>query len=822
MPLEPADEIVRFGPYEANFAAGELRKHGARLKIQPKPLSVLQLLAINQGKIVTREELRKALWQDDTFVDFDKNLATAVNKLRSVLSDSAETPRYIETIPRRGYRFLVPVENRNGSANPLELAVGERISGNGASANVIVESRAPAISPVEAPVLVPLSWWRALLVARKGRMWLAVAAVAALMLFALAGAFSISRNQTKLKEKDTIVLADFENSTGNPIFDDTLRTALGVSLRQSPFLNVLPDNQVASTLKLMTYPANTRLTPEITRNVCRRAGSKAYIAEAVGSLGTEYVLELKAVKCANGDALAREQVTATSKDKVLDALGMAATKLRGELGESLSTVQSFDVPLEQATTSSLEALKAYTLAQKTAHENGAAQSLPHCHRAIELDPNFAMAYEAAGVHYFNLAEPARAGEYLSKAFQLREHASQRERLKIMASYYSSVTGQLDKAEQSYREMIASYPRDIAAYNNLGIVLAEQGQYQKASEVTSKGIRLDPDEITLRENLTGYILALQRFDDARQIIREDQARKPDNYIFPAALYALAFFSSESNAMAEQERWFAGKPEYETFGLALASDTEAFAGRLTKAQELTNRALDSAIRSDRKETGAIWEAISSQREAAYGHAAEGARLGTKALKLAPESEAVELETALAFALAGDARRAELLAQDVGKRYPLDTQTQSLWLPAIQAQLDLIQKKPIAALKTLQSAAPPLEFGVVAFAANASGSCLYPTYLRGQAYLAAGQGRAAATEFQKILDHQGIVWNCWTAALARLGKARANALESTAARGVDCDTARVRALTAYKEFLALWKDADPDVPILKQAKVEYTRLQ
>ena len=656
-----------------------------------------------------------------------------------------------------------------------------------------------------------------------GKLWkVLVPAAVVLVAVAIAGAFYFRSRQTRLTEKDTVVLTDFANSTGDPVFDDALKTALSVALNQSPFLNVLSENKVAATLKLMTRQADTKLTSDVARELCLRAGSKAYLAEAIGSLGSEYVLQIRAVNCQNGATLAEEQVTATSKDKVVSALGQAAVKLRSQLGESLATVQRFDVPLEQATTFSLEALKSYSLAQKTARENGAAQSLPHAQRAIERDPNFAMAYEAAGIHYFNLAEPARAGEYLAKAFQLRNHASERERLKITAAYYSSVSGELDNAAQTYQEQIAEYPRDIAAYNNLGIVFAEQGQYEKAAEVTKQGIRIEPAQVTLDENLTGYLLALQRFDETRQIIHEEQARKPDNYIFPAALYALAFLSSDSNAMAEQEKWFAGRPEYENFGLALASDTEAFSGHLSKARELTKRAVDSAIRADRKETGAIWQATAAQREAAFGIAAEARRSAAQALKLNPASQGVEIEAALAFASAGDETRAESLVQDLRKRFPLDTQMQSLWLPATRAQFELNHKDPASALKNLELAAAPLEFGTVTFAANASGSCLYTTYLRGQAYLAAGPGNAAAAEFQKILDHSGIVWNCWTGALAHLGVARANALQSRTSQGADADAARVRALAAYKDFLTLWKDADPDIPILKEAKAEYAKLQ
>ena len=659
--------------------------------------------------------------------------------------------------------------------------------------------------------------------ARVAKLWKIVVPVLTVALLVAGGLYyRLHQRSTRLTENDTIVLADFANSTGDAVFDDTLKTALSVSLRQSPFLNVLSDSQVSKTLQQMTRQPSTKLTLEVARELCQRAGSKAYLAGSIGSLGSEYVLGLKAVNCQNGDTLAQEQVTAASKEKVLDALGGTASKLRGELGESLATLQKFDVPLEQATTSSLEALKEYSLGQKAAQEKGAAQSLPHDQRAIELDPNFAMAYGAVGIHYENLGEPARASEYLTKAFQLREHASERERLSITAHYYSAVTGELDKSAQTYQQRIESYPRDIAAYNNLGIIFAEQGLYEKAVEVTKQGIRIEPNQITLDENLTDYLLALQRFDEPRQLIHEMQPRKPDNYIFPAALYALAFLGSDSTAMAAQEQWFAGKPEYENFGLALASDSEAYAGHLGKARELTKRAVNSAIRADSKESGAIWQAIAAQRDAAFGISAEARRAGAEALKLAPASQGAEAEAALAFALAGDAAQAETLARDLAKRFPLDTQMQSLWLPAIQAQLVLNHKDVALALKALQVASQPMEFGLVAFAANASGSCLYPTFIRGQAYLAAGQGTAAAAEFQKILDHGGIVWNCWTGALAHLGVARANALQSRTSQGADADAARVRALAAYKNFLTLWKDADPDIPVLKQAKAEYAKLQ
>jgi tetratricopeptide (TPR) repeat protein len=430
-----------------------------------------------------------------------------------------------------------------------------------------------------------------------------------------------------------------------------------------------------------------------------------------------------------------------------------------------------------------------------------------------------MGYWIVGEDYVGLGELGRGSEYLTKAFQLREHASEREKLEITAYYYRSVTGEVDKAAQIYQEEIESYPRESGAYGGLGNEFAEQGQYEKAAEITRQAVRLAPDDVGWYENLAIYSVAMQRFDEARQIIHEAHAQKMDDSTLHSVLYALAFFGADSGAMAEQQQWFAGKPAYENYGLALASDAEAYGGHLDKARELTKRAVDSAIRADNKENGALLQAIAAQREVSYGNPVEARQSAAEALKLAPASPGIEAEVALAFAMAGDIGRAESLAQDLGKRFPLDTQMQSLWLPAIQAQLALDKKNTAVALNALQ-AASTIELGNILFVPNVS--CLYHVYVRGEAYLVAGQGNAAAAEFQKILDHSGIVWNCWTGALAHLGVARANALQSRTSQGADAGAARVRALAAYKDFFALWKDADPDIPILKQAKAQYAKLQ
>jgi DNA-binding winged helix-turn-helix (wHTH) protein/Tfp pilus assembly protein PilF len=779
MERQSVGRIVRFGSFEVDLQEGKLTKAGIRIRLQAQPLQILALLLERPGQLVTREEIRQKLWSHDTFVEFDDALNTAVRKLRTALNDSADNPRFLETIPRRGYRFVAPVAR---TPEPETLV-----------------PNTPRVRPH--PYLYPLLF---------AALILAGVAVAAFRHF--------HHPVFAITPRDTIVLADFANTTGDPVFDDTLQTALNVSLRQSPFLNLLSGSEVAKTLQQMTRPASTKLTPDVARELCQRSGSKAYLAGSIGSLGSEYVLGLKAANCQNGDTLAQELVTAASKEKVLDALGAAASRLRGELGESLATVQKFDVPLVQATTSSLEALQALSLGRKASDEKGPAAALPFDQHAIALDPNFAMAYRAVGIDYTNLSEMGRAGEYFTKAFQLREHASEREKLTINAEYYSYATAELDKGAQTFQEEIEIYPRDEAAYVNLGLVYAAEGQYEKAAEITRQGARLAPDAVSDYENLANYSLALQRFDETRQVIHEAQARKVDDFILHNALYALAFLAADSAAMAEQQQWFASKPEFENVGIALASDTDAHGGHVAKARELIKRAVHSAVRADNKENGAVYLAITAQREAAFGNTEQARQMAADALKLAPASQGAESEAALAFALAGDTTRAESLAQHLKKRFPLDTQMQALWLPAIQAQLALDKREPAVALDILQ-AGSPIEFGQIPFVNNIS--CLYSVYVRGEAFLAAGQGNAAATEFQKILDHSGIVWNCWTGALAHLGVARANALQSrTSPAGGEA--ARLRALAAYKDFLTLWKDADDDVPILKQAKAEYAKLQ
>ncbi len=811
MSMKP-EGIYQFGKLRVDALARTLRREEEIVTLNRRAFDVLLYFVQNPGRVLTRDELLKNVWPD-TYVD-ENSLAQSISTLRRALEEKPGDNNYVVTLPGRGYQFVSQVKVI--APTNLAVAVDAAPAGHSSSGMIFQQEtiRTSVITEEEVssrPAALPAS--RA---TRISTFWRIAAPIVTIAMLVAVGLNYRARQRARLTEKDTIVLGDFANSTGDAIFDDTLKTALNISLRQSPFLNVLPDSQVTKTLQQMTRPAGTKLMPEVAREVCQRADSKAYIAGAIGSLGSEYVLQLKAVNCRSGDKLAEEQMTAASKEKVLDTLGEAASKLRGELGESLASVQKFEMPLFQATTASLEALKAYTVGAAHDRQSPTA-ALPDFQRSVELDPNFARGYLAIADQYTNLGKPGRANEYLTKAFQLRQHSSEPERLRIAATYYMQVTGELNNAAQTYQEQMEEYPHDVVG-GSLGNIYAELGEYEKAVEVTRQSQLLRPDYHGWYPNLANYAIALQRFDEARQIIDQAQARKLDDFQLRNARYALAFFGSDSAGMAEQQQWFAGKAEYENFGLALASDTEAYVGHVAKARELIERAVDSAIRTDNKEVGAIYLAIAAQREAVFGSPAEARQGATEALKLAPESPGAAAEAALAFALAGDTGHAELLAQDLEKRFPLDTQMQSLWLPAIRGQLALDQSHPAPALKSLQ-AASAIELGTIPFVNNIS--CLYPTYVRGEAYLAAGQGTTAATEFQKILDHSGIVWNCWTGALAHLGVARANALQSRTAQGAVADAARVRALAAYKDFLTLWKDADPEVPILKQAKTEYAKL-
>src|ERR1700685_810400 len=642
----------------------------------------------------------------------------------------------------------------------------------------------------------------------RAKAW-ALAAVVLVVVLVGGGLYWRSRQAPKLTLKDTIVVGDFANSTGDPVFDDALKQALSVSLSQSPFLNVLSDDKVAATLRLMTRPANTPLTPDVARELCQRANSKAYIAGSIANIGNQFIIGLKAVNCLTGDTLAQEQATATGKEKVLDVLGDAASKLRSELGESVASVQKFDAPLPQETTPSLEALKSFSLARKAENEKGSAAALPFFQHAIELDPNFASAIEGVGIMYNNLGEPARANQYLDRAFGLRDHASEHEKFHITSMYYMSDTGELDRAVETFREWEDNFPRDEVAYTNLASLYATEGRYEQAVEQGRESIQLNPENVIGYENLMGSLLNVNRFDEARQTYQAAMQHKLDDDSPHLYLYAIGFIQNDEKTMAQQSAWFEGRPDLEHEILGLESDPAAYAGHLSAARQSTARAIQSAVRADNKEAAAAWQLNGAWREALVGNLNEARQDAIAGLALAPESRDNEALAALILARTGEKARAEALISDLAKRFPPHVVVQSYWSPIVDAQLALAAKDPKAAIERLQTVTAPFDLSVPG---NEYSSCLYSIYLRGEADLAMGQGNAAATEFQKILDHRGVDWNCVTCALAYLELGRAYNMSG--------DTAKAK--TDYQDFLALWKNAHPDIAVLNEAKAEYAKLQ
>ena len=600
-----------------------------------------------------------------------------------------------------------------------------------------------------------------------------------------------------LSEKDTIVLADLDNKTGDALFDDTLKTALTVSLRQSPFLNVVSDNKVAATLKLMTRPPDTKLTPELAREVCQRAGSKAYIAGSIGSLGSEYVLGLRAVNCQNGDTLAQEQMTATAKEKVLDALGEAASKLRGQLGESLPLVQKFDTPLEQATTPSLDALKAYGTGRTMWSQRGELDAIPFFQHAIELDPKFAMAYAALGSCYGNIGKAEVGDDYSRKAFELRDHTSEREKFALSADYYGVVIGELEKAAETAELWAQTYPNDRGPHAFLSATYMWLGQFEKALPQTVIALEKEPRNLVGLENLVGIYMALNRFDEAEVTAQKLQFFAPE--VPHSCIYRLGFLRGDSNAMRHQLALAeAAKEDPQMLGSA-ADDTAAYGGRIERQTAIQMKTSDTEPAALAQLKRALWEAEFGLREAAPRDARE-------ALARAP-TRYVQILTALALARAGDTLAAERLTKQLEKTYPSDSDLCLYWVSSIHASQELNRKNPANAIKALQDAAGvELSTDTLFF-----GATMHPAYLRGLAYLALRQGTTAAAEFQKIIEHRGLVGNCPLGALAHLGLGRAYAMQGD----------NTRAKAAYQDFLTLWKDADPDIPILKQAKAEYARL-
>jgi serine/threonine protein kinase/tetratricopeptide (TPR) repeat protein len=611
---------------------------------------------------------------------------------------------------------------------------------------------------------------------------------------------------TSLTEKDTVVLADFSNSTGDPVFDGTLKQALAVDLEQSPFLNILSDRKVGETLKLMGRPPTEHVTADVAKELCLRTGSKAVLSGSISNLGSQYIVGLDAVACNTGDNLAKERAEAPSKEGVLKALDSAATAIRARLGESLASVQKFDVPVE-ATTPSLEALKAYSMGITTGRTKGYAEAVPFMKRAIELDPNFAMAYVGIAVEYSSLGRADLAADNAKRAYELRDRVSDREKYRISAFYFQYDTGEVEKATEAYELWAKSYPRDMVPHANLGALYAALGQYDKAIAETGASLRLEPT-IVGYGNLAELYISVNRLQDARQTLREAQQKNFDGFQIRSDQYSLAFLSGDTAEMERQVEWAAGRPGEEDQMLNIHADTEAYYGRLEKAHDLSRRAVDSAVRADAKETGALWLAYEALREAELGNAAAARQAVVRALALAPGRD-VKILAALALARTGETAQSRAILEALQKSDPTNTYLKVYWFPVIEASIAMAQQAPDRAIVALE---PSLPYELGGAPPSNFSSPIYPAYLRGLAYLAQKNGAAAAAEFQTFPDHSGVVINFLLGSLAHLQLARAYALSGDA----------VKAKAVYQDFLTLWKDADPDIPILKEAKAEYAKLQ
>jgi eukaryotic-like serine/threonine-protein kinase len=1106
---------LRFADFEVSPRSGELRRSGTKVKLQEQPFQILVLLLERRGEIVSREDIRQKLWTADTFVDFDNGLNIAIKKLRIALGDDADAPSYIETLPRRGYRFIAPVTSSHEPAAEARGLVGKKVShyrvleviggggmglvykaedlklgrrvalkflpeelatdfialqrfdreartasslnhphictiyeveeyegqpfivmellegetlrdrlaasagalgleemldialqvtdGLGAAhergiihrdikpANIFITNKGackildfglaklvevptveePGFSPADGepdlkgrgfsravaapsfevsdlqprpglkaetndkndafngtPEGVPLQSWSSanstltrtgsamgtaaymspeqvrgekldartdifsfglvlyeMATSRRAfsgdtaanlhnailteapvpvhelnsalphkleevidkslqkdrerryrsaaemradlntvaldiepavalrtpvRRWKLLAAITLLIATAVGGAwYWRSRDTVRLTDQNTIVLAEFANSTGDPVFDGTLRQAMAIQLEQSPFFSVLSDSRVGETLKLMTRPANQRLTGDVAREVCLRNNAKALLSGSIAPVGEHYLLAVKAVNCQTGDSLASAEAEAESRNQVLKALAEIGNQLRRTLGESLASVEKFNQPLEEATTSSLEALQSFTEGRRIGAERGDAAAIPFTKRAVELDPSFAHAYASLGVSYCNLGQVSLGIQNIKKAYTLRDRVNQRERFYIDAQYYALVIGDLRKASQTYTLWIEAYPKDTGIpHNDLSVYLRVLGQWEKAAVEAQQAVHLMHNEYAY-SNLAQSYMALNRLDQARAALDEARDHNVDSEILSFARYYLAFLQGDAGLMQQQLAWANGKAEVEDQLLSAQADTEMYRGHLVKGRELSLQAVNSASHAHFSEHSAKWRLEQAMAEVEVGYAAEARRAAAQALALSSGPSA-RIMAAIALARAGDAVRAGKLADNLDHEFPFDTMLQNYSLPTIRAAIELDKNDPRTAIETLRVAVPydlaDADFGG-AFCPN-----LHPVYVRGLAYLKTGQGQQAAAEFQKILDHPGIGLNFVTAALAHLQLARAQAMMG--------DKAAAR--KSYQDFLTLWKDANPDIPIYRQAKAEYARLR
>jgi len=666
---------------------------------------------------------------------------------------------------------------------------------------ITVSRELPITVSRELPTTRRRPWWP--VAAPATAKWGKLALFAILLAALVAVGIRYVHPGSKFQEKDTIVVADFNNQTGESGWDATLKLALTNDLQDSQYLKVLPDQTISETLKLMKRQPDERLTQDLAKQVCLRNGNKALLTASIAKVGEQYHVDLRAMNCATGATLASADADAESKEKVIAALKGASNELRQKLGESLASVQKNSTPLPQATTASLEAIQAYAMGLKMKASQGSGAAVPFYKRAIELDPEFADAYAALGAAYSDLGEDTLWMENSRKAYELRDHvSSQRERFHIEGDYYDSVTGEMEKANQTYLDWIQVYPDDNRPHQNLGSNYFDMGQYAKAVEEDKAVLYLQPNNVNAFTALMGDYVALDQPEKANDVFEQARKRKLDNNFLGLYRYYTAFLQGDAETMQKQLAWAMGRAGAEDRLLSAQSDTEALYGRFERARSLTNRAAQSAKNADAPETAAGWKANAALREAEVGNKVQARAIAAEALEMSRGRD-VELQVALALARAGQFPEAEKIAAKLDAEYPRGTLVQNYWLPTIRAAIELQQNNATKAIELLEVTIP--------YGDGLQGH-MYPAYLRGEAYLKLGRGREAASEFQKVLDHRGVALNFVIGSLARLQLARATAMSG--------DSASAR--KQYEDFLGLWKDADSNLPILMAARTEYQRLR
>jgi DNA-binding winged helix-turn-helix (wHTH) protein/tetratricopeptide (TPR) repeat protein len=769
-------QLYEFGPFRVDPAKELLLRGEATVPLTPKTFQILLVLMRHSKEVVTKDELMKMIWPD-TFVE-ETNLSRNIFLLRKALGESPQDHQYIVTVPGRGYRF----------AEDVRLVTDQELS-------IVATSHAK----VQVEIKETKPW-----------PWVAVAAV--LLIGVSIGVFTLLlRKSHMLTDKDTVVLADFSNSTGDPVFDGTLRQGLAVQLEQSPFLSLVSDQRIQRTLRLMNQPADARITGQTAQEICERTGSAAVLEGSISSLGTQYVLGLRATSCRTGETLDEEQAQAARKEDVLNALGQMANKFRTRIGESLTSVEKYSTPLEEATTSSLDALKAYSTGVKVAFTSGFAAGVPFLKRAVELDSQFAMAYAHMGLWYSSIGESGLAMESTRKAYELRDHASDREKFFVTAMYQRDVTGDLEAAYRTLELWTETYPRDLYVHGFLaGFIAQGTGRYEQSIQEAEKALALDPDFTPAYINLGFSHFYLDQVNEAESPIKRASGRKLQVAELLMLRYYVAFLKGDEAGMLQASalaKDIPGAQDWMSYSEAL---TSARSGKFQMAKAMCRLAMDQAREAGQLERAATYETGEADWEALTGNSSAATKDAAAALKISRGRD-VEYAAAFALAIAGDYSRARSIANDLEKRFPEDTSVKFNYLPALHGFFALHDGSPEHAIELLQPAVA-YEFAVPSVDFNTFFGGLNPIWVRAEAYLAEHKGAEAAVEFQKIIDHKGLLASDPLGALAHFELGRAYAIAGD----------RTKAKMAFKDFLSLWKDADREIPMLKKAKVEYAKLQ